>query len=365
MKIANKVVMTLAGLLLIAASVLKIIEAFNLCVPGWREHGLWESYEFLLVQLPLELSLGIWLISGLFRRVAWLVSTLAFLGFIGVTLYKGLLGDESCGCFGQIHVSPWMTLGLIDIPMFLLLLINRPGKEYRFLPPPWPNTVHAIVFAVPIFAVLIFVAPAMVAFRPDCVKPGQMNSQNPVVITKYVYIQQPAADPNSLPIVDSQTPHPMTDANSKPVEPNIRQPNNPDTLPVQLSSWLEHIDIADQLKQGIVVILMYHHDCPVCATMVPKYDQYYRTMRQQNDDSMTFVFVAIPPYKEQGPVPADTLCLQGRLKERPDGKLWAITSPYVIALIDGQQIKSWKEGTAPSPDALFEEITAALSVSQP
>lgn len=356
MKIANKVVMTLAGLLLIAAAVLKIIEAIHICIPGWREHGLWESYELLLVQLPLELSLGIWLLSGLFRKAAWLAGTLAFLGFIGVTFYKGIAGAESCGCFGQIHVNPWMTLGLIDIPMFLLLAINRPGREYRLLPPPWPNVYHAMIFAAPIFAALIFIAPAMVAFRPDCVKPDAMTAQAPVIITKYVYVEQPVG-PNA--------PRVAIDPNQKPVEPNQATPpaTTPNVPPVQLSTWLEHIDIADQLKQGIVVILMYHHDCPVCATMVPKYDQYYRKMQSQNDDSMKIAFVAIPPYGEKGPVPADTACLHGKLRPRQDGKLWAITSPYVIALIDGQQIKSWKEGSAPFPEMLFDDISAALSVS--
>jgi hypothetical protein len=318
------------------------------------------------VQLPLELSLGIWLISGLFRKAAWLAGTLAFFGFIFVTLYKGITGAESCGCFGQIHVNPWATLGLIDIPMFLLLAINRPGREYRLLPPPWPNTFYAIIVAIPIFIGLIFVAPLLVAFRSDCVKPGDLNTQNPVVITKYVYVKQSAAEPNTPPVTEVLPALLPVDSNSKPVEPNTQQLNGGETQqipPIQLSSWLEYIDIADQLKQGIVVILMYHHDCPTCATMVPKYDQYYRMMRQQQDDSMTFAFIAIPPYEEKGPVPADTLCLQGRLKERTDGKLWAITSPYVIALVDGQQVKSWKEGTAPQPETLFDGISAVLSSS--
>jgi hypothetical protein len=362
MKIANKIVMTLAGLLLIAAAGLKIMEALNICIPNWREHGVWESYEFILVQLPLELSLGIWLISGLFRKAAWLAGTLAFLGFIGVTFSKGLMGLESCGCFGQIHVNPWLTLGLIDVPMFLLLAINPPGKQYKLLPPPWPNVFHAIVFAVPIFAAMIFVAPLLVAFRPDCVKPEAMANKTPIVITKTVYVKQFVTDPNA-PVVD--IPPVIVDSNQTPAEPNQPLPAaiEPNVPPVQLSAWLEHIDIADQLKQGIVVMLMYHHDCPVCRTMVPKYDQYYRQMQSQNDTSMTFAFIAIPPYGQEGPVPADTVCLHGKLRQRDDGKLWAITSPYVVALIDGQQIKDWKEGTAPEPETLFDQINTALSQS--
>jgi len=30
--------------------------------------------------------------------------------FCGVTLYKGLAGATSCGCFGQLSVNPWYTL---------------------------------------------------------------------------------------------------------------------------------------------------------------------------------------------------------------------------------------------------------------
>ncbi|MHC5214927.1 MAG: hypothetical protein ACYSOO_10135 [Planctomycetota bacterium] len=46
MRIANKIVMTLAGLLLIVAAVLKFQEMLSICVPSWRTNplGFWESY---------------------------------------------------------------------------------------------------------------------------------------------------------------------------------------------------------------------------------------------------------------------------------------------------------------------------------
>jgi hypothetical protein len=318
MKIANKIVMTLAGLLLIIASVLKIHELLNVCIPGWQEKGVWESYEFLLLQIPLELCLGIWLVSGLFRRASWLAGTLAYCFFIFVTLFKAINGAESCGCFGQVHVNPWLTLGLIDIPMFILLILNRPGQGYKLLPPPWPNTFHAIIFAAPIFAVLIFAAPVLVAFKPVCIHPQE---------TIQVASVRPA-DPNIAPATNKQA----------------------DPWP-----WLKDIDIADQLKQGLVVVLMYHHDCPTCATMVPKYDQYIRKMKATGDESLRVAFLAIPPYSDKGPVPADTICLRGKLSDR---QKWAIMSPYVVALIDGRVVKAWKQGTAPDPDKIMDEIFA-------
>jgi hypothetical protein len=322
MKIANKIVMTLAGLVLILASILKIHELLVVCIPGWKEHGIWESYEFLLLQIPLELCLGIWLVSGLFRKASWLAGTLAYCFFIFVTFYKAINGAESCGCFGQVQVNPWITMGLIDIPTFLLLVLNRPGGEYKLLPPPWPNTFHAIVFAAPIFATLIFTVPMLVAFKPVCIKPD--DSVESVITHPPVK----AADPNITPAADKQA---------------------------ELWSWFQYIDIADQLKKGLVVVLMYHHDCSTCATMVPKYDQYFRKMKESGDDGMKFAFLAVPPYSEKGPVPADTVCLRGKLS---DAQKWAITSPYVVALIDGQVVKTWKQGTAPEPDKIMDEIFA-------
>ena len=42
-------------------------------------------------------------------------------------------------------------------------------------------------------------------------------------------------------------------------------------------------------------------------------------------------------------------------------EIWAITSPYVIALLDGQLIKEWKQGTAPEPETLMDEIDKVFS----
>lgn len=352
MKIANKIVMTLAGLVLIAASILKIHQMLVVCIPGWLQMGIWESWEFNLWQIPLELCLGIWLISGLFRKAAWAAGTLAFFGFIFVTLYKGMTGAASCGCFGQIHVNPWLTLGLIDVPLFLILVLNRPGPEYKLLPPPWPNLWHALIFAAPIFGVLIFAAPMLAVFKPVCITPQEPARVVIVYKDKIVYRERETTEPNNLQQISIQT------------EPNTPPETKPDTQTetasqADLWSWLQYIDIADQLKEGVVVVLMYHHDCPTCATIVPKYDEYARRMKELEDDSMKFAFVAIPPYSDKGPVPADTLCLKGKLA---DTEKWAITSPYVAALLDGQLVKTWKQGTAPEPNAILDEIFAEPEV---
>ena len=79
--------MVVVGLVLIAATVLKI---HQLLTEPIISKGFWESWEFFLIQIPLELGLGVWLISGLFKKAGWLTAVIAFAGFTVVTLQKGL-----------------------------------------------------------------------------------------------------------------------------------------------------------------------------------------------------------------------------------------------------------------------------------
>ncbi len=416
MRKLNAVVMTLAGGLLIAAAVLKVHEVLTVYFPSWREHGVWESWEFFLVQIPVEFALGVWMVSGLFRKAAWLAGTIAYFGFIGVTLYKALIGAESCGCFGRVEVDPWITLFAVDVPFALLLVIFRP-KGLKLLPPPWPRIGHAIATAIPIFAALIFTAPMLVAFRPEFTKPEDWTAQGtppprPIVKPKPVDVSDPAdvrtdpappADPTPIAETDPEPEPERTDdptvhtapsqTDAKPDQPAaaeteaqpdqtpepepIRDPEpeiepEPETEPKTepeiaaepesepepeiaappLWPWLEYIDIADQLKEGIVVAYMYHHDCSICADSVPTYEAYHKEMEQMGVEEFTIAYLAIPPYG-QGPVPADTTCLHGKLTDK---RSWAITSPFVVALIDGSVVKQWPQGQAPEPDAILDEI---------
>lgn len=59
-----------------------------------------------------EAILGLWFLSGWAKRAAWLVAVAFFLVLAGTSLYLGLLGQSSCGCFGRIPVSPWGAFGL-------------------------------------------------------------------------------------------------------------------------------------------------------------------------------------------------------------------------------------------------------------
>ena len=451
MQKANKIIMVVAGLLLVFAAALKFQEMVGTCVPSWdiktqvaitaaqqageqipvwKAHvlGFWESYEFNLIQIPLEFALGVWMLSGLFRKAAWLVGTLAYFFFIFVTLTKWLTGAASCGCFGQIHVEPWKTLFFVDIPFFLLLALFRP-KDTKLLPPPWPNLAWLLVIFVPTIGLMVTAPAAMVAFRKDCIKVGNPSDATAALklevykLKKDVSQKQQEIDDLKKAIVELKQAPRTTDkkafigvleviATERPnfyeihigdkqtlylnaenlekiylsvrdmgsqefsitqdgrVEMKWTEPQLPETTnvtpPVTDANetvpaaaqwdWLQYVaedDVRQQISKGLTVVLMYHHDCEVCAEKVPAYSKYYSEMLEQGNSELKIAFLAIPPYGETGPVPEDTACILGKLT---DEKAWMIMSPYVVALLDGQKVKEWPQGTAPEPENLVSEI---------
>lgn len=73
-----------------------------------------------------EALLGLWLLSGWAKRSAWFFAVAFFLVVAGFSLYLGLMGQSSCGCFGRIHVSPWNAFAL-DVTCLAALVICRPS----------------------------------------------------------------------------------------------------------------------------------------------------------------------------------------------------------------------------------------------
>jgi len=109
---------------------------------------------------------------------------------------------------------------------------------------------------------------------------------------------------------------------------------------------LEHIDIAESLKKGTWLVLLYHYDCPGCSWAIPMYEQMARDLKG-NEDFLKIALIAIPPYG-RGPVSENSPCILGRLAAT---KEWFVTTPAVALLTDGKVTSAWEE-KAPH----FEEI---------
>ena len=75
--------------------------------------------------MEVEALLGLWFLSGWAKRAAWIVAVAFFLILAGTSLYLGLIGQSSCGCFGRITVSPWGAFG-VDVVCLMSLAWCRP-----------------------------------------------------------------------------------------------------------------------------------------------------------------------------------------------------------------------------------------------
>jgi hypothetical protein len=183
------------------------------------------------------LALGMWFLSGVSgwgKRAAWWVAVGCFSLFGGITLYKGITGAASCGCFGRIHVNPWVTLLAIDAPAVLGLLFLPVRSDHTRL------TRLSFSLIANIITILILVngsSTVILALNP----PPLINSRYEVLI--------------------------------------------PDDWPGKPFPYLEHIDIASRLSQGTWAVFLYHHDCPNCRTALPQYHRMARDLSSNGNSS--------------------------------------------------------------------------------
>jgi hypothetical protein len=113
-----------------------VLGVFLLVTAGLKIHGLYtDPYSqesvlltprLLVAVIEVEILLGLWLLSGLAMRAAWLAALAFFAAGAAANVYLAVEGQRSCGCFGKLTVSPWWTLGL-DAAVVMLLIIIRPA----------------------------------------------------------------------------------------------------------------------------------------------------------------------------------------------------------------------------------------------
>lgn len=57
-----------------------------------------------------EILLGLWLACGVYWQAASRAAIVTFAIFAGVSLAKALGGERTCGCLGEIELSPWIMV---------------------------------------------------------------------------------------------------------------------------------------------------------------------------------------------------------------------------------------------------------------
>lgn len=307
MKTANDIVLKALGALLIIAGALK---GWQLLTEPVANNSIWTWRPFMVLQVDFELALGIWLLSGPFKKAAWLAAIVCFSLFSAVTLYKGISGAESCGCFGTVHVNPWLTLFAIDIPSVIALVVFRPVLSLKRNRESIRTLIQELITpqpSIPRFAITTCLVLLILG-----------------VTTPILAFNKPAKITSSYEVLE------------------------PETWVGKELQILDHIDIGKQLRKGNWLILLYHHDCPDCAVAIPKYERMGRDFAG-NEDFLQIALIEVPPYA-QGQVNVNSHCVPGRLANT---KEWFVTTPAVALLTDGQVISAWEEKT-PDLDTIFK-----------
>jgi thiol-disulfide isomerase/thioredoxin len=249
----------------------------------WLQSGLIEY----------ECVLAAWLLSGYRPILCRRVSLVTFMGFGCYSLYLALSGTASCGCFGQLRITPWMAF-VLDTVLVMLLWQWNPflgGGTWRFEDGPLrPQRIPSILRAMASVALVGVPMFAIAAW-----------GRNTAVIDEKSLVNQ-------------------------------------DVVVLEPDQWVgkrfplfNYIDIGKSLSTGSWVLVFYRHDCPKCHEAIPKYERLARQLRESGQP-VHVALIQIPPYGSLESV-ASMVCWRGNLDEH---KEWFMITPSEVRITDGQ-----------------------------
>ena len=137
-----RVVCVVLGVMLLATATLKLLDAS----PGWLGRvGTGIPPRWFMMAIEAEALLGIWLMIGAAPQFLWVVNLLFFSVLLSISLYLGINGQPTCGCFGEsLPASPWLAVGMDLAALAALIFCARkaPGavscsREPCGCPSPW------------------------------------------------------------------------------------------------------------------------------------------------------------------------------------------------------------------------------------
>jgi hypothetical protein len=277
----------LLGLVLLTAASLKGYEFATVPAAG---EGLWASRWLRIGIVELEIVLGLCLFFGVAPRFVRGCALACFLLFAGASLYKVVLGETSCGCFGKVRVHPGYTLAFDVVAVAALVgALRARGGVRAGHRGPWRYAAFALVLS------LVCAVSAVALARSggaEMTPEGEVVGDGP-----FVYLNPLAWVGQPFPLV-------------------------------------RHIDIGDRLAEGEWVVILYRHDCPKCRWVVPEYERLARVLADQ-PGSPKVALVEVPPYGDPGDplVSSPSSLVVGRLN---DEREWFVEVPAKVRLKDGK-----------------------------
>lgn len=310
------VVGTPAVVLLLAAA----LKWHELPIVNRTGQGVLHAPWLIFTQIHLEFALALWLLSGLLplwsRRSAIAVFSL----FASVAAYKALTGADSCNCFGQLKVSPWLTLAL-DLTILAALACTRRKNSFA-------TDCTDFMDECPVLSVS---SASSVAKR---IGSGHWR-------LAFLFIGIAATLALSLwrmPALTASPAHPgITFASGLA----ILEPENWPGQPLPIMEYLDGDKAA--IAKGRWTLVIYSNDCDHCRQLIPAFLTQSTITNQQ-----PLAFVELPPYAPPGQelVPATPSLLRLRLTAAHE---WFAQTPVLIHLENGivRQIQQGNEVVLP------------------
>ncbi|MCH7921149.1 MAG: hypothetical protein IIC50_24665 [Planctomycetes bacterium] len=320
------VLKTLGTLFFVAAA----LKGYHLMSQPTANQDLWSHRLFSVLQVELELVMAIWLWSNVFRRGAWSAAFVCFSLFAALTLYRALSGASSCGCFGPLRIDPWLALTLIDLPALAALVAIRPRHLRRDLRATTRDLCRTVVRLGRVSRHRCFV-------RAPEGRDTDRSLANPAL--RRTLLVTLLALTVTTPIL-AWVKAPQVTASYEVLEPSQWIGS---TLPI-----LEQIDIADRLRRGRWLVLLYHHDCLDCQAILPKYRRLAVDL-QENGAYLRVALIEISPYGDEQPL-AGALCATARLS---DAKRWLVRTPVALGLVEGRVVRAFGDAKVDARDLLF------------
>lgn len=298
-----QVLRIILGLTLLVAALFKVHELSTIPYldkfpPRW----------VMIVFIELEILFALWLlfVPKKLTQITWLATLGLFSFFACVTLYKALIGEASCGCFGRVEINPWYTL-IFDSSVVGLLLWFRP-KDKRFalreiwLPTHFLRSESSIASLVIViwFILCIPTAWSMVSFV-------QTDIHDDLSALGQVF-----EGPDGKPIVMLK----------------------PEKWVGKEFPFLGHIDIEKRLDEGEWIILLFHYDCPDCQNAILVYKSLGDRLLS-NKETKRVALIEMPPFddSDKDSCIQEESCVYARLSSGPWE--WFAETPVEIQLNQG------------------------------
>lgn len=250
---------------------------------------------FEIALISCETFLGLWLISGAMPMAARRVAIGCFSVFACYTFYEALAGKTDCGCFGQVHVNPWVTFILdVAIVLVLVFLAKPPATPSQWSQRKWPMAVAAAIGLAAGVTVAIL-HPKVVSAANGLVT---VESGNIVILEPHKWIG------HKLPVLKDI----VVQGTGKPLD--------------------------QRLAFGQWIVMFYHTGCDECRHTIPVYEALaQREVMSGKTPHVAFIRVPSDPPNPEPPGLFDSrLTVRGTLASSHQ---WFATTPIIVELRNG------------------------------